>query len=207
MLKTTLLHPEILYALGSAGHGSRVLISDGNYPHSTKSNPAASHVFLNLCPGVLTATQVLEAIVGAIPIEAAQVMATADGSEPPIWSEFRAILPGNELEPLERFAFYDAASEPDVALVVATGEQRIYANILLTIGVVMPDATPLQIGATPKIVSAPPVKALPSSETAEAPVKRGRKPKVESGNTESEEVAVEEPAPVKPAESSPTLFE
>lgn len=138
MLKTTLLHPEILYALGAAGHGSQVLLSDGNYPHATKSNPAAERVFLNLCPGVLNVTDVLRVIAGAIPVEAAHVMATADGSEPPIWSEFREILPGTELQPLERFAFYDAASTPDVALVVATGEQRIYANVLLTIGVVPP---------------------------------------------------------------------
>jgi L-fucose mutarotase len=40
---------------------------------------------------------------------------------------------------LERFAFYDVARSPNVALVIATGEQRIYANILLTIGVVPPD--------------------------------------------------------------------
>jgi len=42
------------------------------------------------------------------------------------------------LEPLERFTFYETASSDDVALVVATGEQRLYANLLLTIGVVMP---------------------------------------------------------------------
>ncbi|MGI6377286.1 MAG: RbsD/FucU domain-containing protein [Anaerolineae bacterium] len=35
-----------------------------------------------------------------------------------------------------RFDFYEAARGQDVALVIATGEQRIYANILLTIGVV-----------------------------------------------------------------------
>jgi L-fucose mutarotase len=138
MLKTTLLHPEILYALGSAGHGSQVLISDGNYPHATKSNPSAEKVFLNLAPGVLNVTDVLKVVAGAIPVEAVHVMATADGFEPPIWAEFRDILPDNSLEPLERFAFYDAASGSDVALVIATGEQRIYANILLTIGVVMP---------------------------------------------------------------------
>jgi L-fucose mutarotase len=138
MLKTTLLHPEILYTLGAAGHGSRVLISDGNYPHTTGSNPAAERVFLNLAPGLLTATDVLRVIAGAIPVEAAHVMATADGSEPPIWGEFRALLPGQTLEQIERFAFYEAASQPNVALVIATGEQRIYANILLTIGVVPP---------------------------------------------------------------------
>ena len=138
MLKTTLLHPEILYALGSAGHGSQVLIADGNYPFTTGSNPAAEKVFLNLTPGVLTVTDILRVLAQAIPVEAAHVMATADGSEPPIFAEFRAILPNNPLKPLERFAFYEAASTPNVALVIASGEQRIYANILLTIGVVPP---------------------------------------------------------------------
>ena len=43
-----------------------------------------------------------------------------------------------ELEKIERFKFYDAAGTPDVCLTVATGDQRIYANLLLTIGVVKP---------------------------------------------------------------------
>ncbi len=93
---------------------------------------------MNLRPGLVDASEVLRALAGAIPVEAAQVMATADGSEPAIWAEFRDLLPGLPLEPLERFAFYDAASTSDAALVIATGEQRIYANLLLTIGVVPP---------------------------------------------------------------------
>ena len=32
MLKTKLLQPEILGILGMAGHGTQVLIADGNYP-------------------------------------------------------------------------------------------------------------------------------------------------------------------------------
>ena len=39
MLKTRLLHPEILNALARAGHGSRVLIADGNYPFATEAAP------------------------------------------------------------------------------------------------------------------------------------------------------------------------
>ena len=39
---------------------------------------------------------------------------------------------------LGRFPFYAAARGSDVALVIATGEQRVYANLLLTIGVVPP---------------------------------------------------------------------
>lgn len=138
MLKTQLLHPDILRALAGAGHGSQVLIADGNYPASTGSPQTAAHVYLNLAPGLVTATDALKAIASAIPVEAAHVMATADGSIPPIFAEFTDILGGMTLEPVERFAFYGKASEPSTCLVVATGEQRVYANILLTIGVVPP---------------------------------------------------------------------
>lgn len=138
MLRTALLHPEILRALAQAGHGAQVLIADGNYPFVTRSHPLAARVYLNLAPGVVSATEVLRAIAPAIPVEAAHVMATADGSEPALWADFRALLPNTPLQPLERFAFYEAASQPDVALVIATAEQRVYANLLLTIGVVPP---------------------------------------------------------------------
>ena len=138
MLRYQLLHPEILAALGGAGHGSQILIADGNYPFETRSNPIARRVFLNLAPGMLTATDVLSVLVDAIPIEAAHVMVPDAGDEPPIFGEFRSLLGGLELYILRRFEFYDAARGPDVALVIATGERRIYANILLTIGVVPP---------------------------------------------------------------------
>ena len=141
MLKYGLTHPEILSALGSAGHGSKVLIADGNYPFSTGSNPAASHVYLNLTRGFAPVDEVLAVLVDALVIEAAHVMTPADGSEPPIFAAFRKTLPADvSLQGLERFTFYDTARQQDTALVIATGEQRIYANILLTIGVVPPDA-------------------------------------------------------------------
>jgi L-fucose mutarotase len=138
MLRYKLLHPEILAALGAAGHGSQILIADGNYPFATRSNPEARRVFLNLAPGLLTAIDVLSVLVEAIPIETAHVMVPDAGEEPPIFSEFRTLLSGMELYILRRFEFYDAARGSDVALVIATGERRIYANILLTIGVVSP---------------------------------------------------------------------
>ena len=36
MLNTPLVHSDILSILGRAGHGSKILIADGNYPFSTK---------------------------------------------------------------------------------------------------------------------------------------------------------------------------
>jgi len=148
MLKTTLLHPQINEALARAGHGSKVLIADGNYPASTSLGPNATLVSLNLSPGLVNGRQVLGALCSAIPVEAAAVMETlkegpyAMAEDPPIWAEYRAILGDNgfdgELDPIERFAFYEATAQPEVALVIQTAEQRIYANLLLTIGVVMP---------------------------------------------------------------------
>ena len=139
MLRYTLLHPEILAALGSAGHGSQILIADGNYPFATRAHPHAKRVYLNLAPGVLSATDVLHVLVDAIPIEAAHVMVPDTGDEPAIFGEFRARMPERELYILRRFEFYDAACGNDVALVIATGERRVYANLLLTIGVVPPE--------------------------------------------------------------------
>lgn len=136
MLKSTLLHPGILGALGTLGHGSMVLLADGNFPFATHTNPAATRVYLNVRPGLVSVTDVLEPLVASIPVEAAHVMQPADGPEPDIFAEFRALVPGNPLQPVERFSFYDMARRSEVGLVVATGEARIYANILLTIGVV-----------------------------------------------------------------------
>ena len=138
MLKTTMTHPGILAALAGAGHGSTVLIADGNYPVGTKTYEGAALEYLNLCPGSPTVTDVLKVVAETIPIEAAAVMQPAEGAEPPIFQEFRQILPAVELDRLDRFNFYDTASEPDLCLAIGTGEQRVYANILLTIGVVPP---------------------------------------------------------------------
>jgi L-fucose mutarotase len=148
MLKGQLLHPQIAAALARAGHSSKVLISDGNYPHWTKKGPNAEVVYLNLAPGLVNVTDVLKALVTVIPIEAAEVMEPMKSGpyalkeDPPIWNEFRQILHGAgvdvELTKVERFKYYDLAGSPDVCLTIATGEQRIYANLMLTIGVVKP---------------------------------------------------------------------
>ena len=98
-------------------------------------------------PAPSPAPEALKVLVGAIPIELAEVMAPMGRSgpyamknDPEIYAEFRKHLQvadvKGELTKLERFKFYDAAAAPDVCLTIATGEQRIYANILLTIGVV-----------------------------------------------------------------------
>jgi L-fucose mutarotase len=146
MLKGTLIHPQILEALGRAGHGSRILIADGNYAFGTRLGPNARLVSLNLSPGLVSCLQVLTALVTAVPIESAAVMQYettgpyALQAEPPVWGEFRRILQGAgasaALQPLERHEFYRASGTPDVILTIATGEMAFFANLLLTIGAV-----------------------------------------------------------------------
>lgn len=137
MLKTSLLHPELLAALGGAGHGAKVLIADGNYPFSTKANPAAKRIYLNLAPGMLNVLDVLTVVSSVIPIEQAEIALMADSKEAPIIGEYRKLL-GIQIPFIshDRYRFYDACKSEDTAIVIATGEQRIFANILLTIGVV-----------------------------------------------------------------------
>jgi L-fucose mutarotase len=143
VLKTKLLHPGILAALAECGHGSRVLISDGNFPHRTAPNAGAARVYLNLSPGRLTVTDVLDALVPAIPIERAAFMDPQDDTDarPDAHAEIARLLPeGTPLDHIRRHDFYTATAASDVGLVIATADVRPYANVLLTIGVV--SATP-----------------------------------------------------------------
>jgi L-fucose mutarotase len=96
-------------------------------------------VFLNLRPGLVSVPDILETLAAVLPIESALVMVPPDGPDPEIFADFRRLLPrGVPLEKKQRLAFYEEAKSPDTALVIASGEQRIYANILLVIGVVKP---------------------------------------------------------------------
>lgn len=145
MLKHTLIHPEINAILARAGHHGKILIADGNYPASSTLGPNATLISLNLMPGLVNCTQVLEALLSAIPIEAANTMGIpatdpyALGGDPPIWNEYRRILKTAqldiELKPIEKWEFYDAVASRDHVLTIQTAEQALWANLLLTIGV------------------------------------------------------------------------
>lgn len=139
MLYGTIVHPPLLGALAAAGHGSTILIADGNYPVATGTRPGAERVFLNFAPGMLTVTQILQGLTAAVPIEAAAVMTPGDGTVIDAHQEYRATLPAQTAwDELGRFEFYERCRETDLALVIASGDQRVYANLLLTIGVRQP---------------------------------------------------------------------
>jgi L-fucose mutarotase len=139
MLKTQLLHPEILGVLGQNGHGAKILIADGNFPVGTCSPTTARKVFLNFAPDMLKVTEVLNVLKDFIPIESATIMVPPDGQPQEVHSEFGEILKNClEITALKRHEFYDKAKSTDVCLAIATGETRRFANILIEIGVVKP---------------------------------------------------------------------
>lgn len=147
MLKHQLIHPKINEVLGKAGHHGKVLIADGNYPASSTLGPHAELVSLNLAPGIVSCTQVLQALVSAMPFEQANTMMYqttgpyALNSDPPVWEEYREVFRQAsldlQLEPVEKFAFYTAVNTTDHVLTIQTADQGLFANLLLSIGVRM----------------------------------------------------------------------
>lgn len=137
MLRYTLTHGPTLSALASLGHGSRVLIADGNYPFATAMHPRAELVHLNWRPGLLDVDEVLTTLLDAVPFEAATVMTPPPDAPVAAHDGYRRVLgPGVPLGTLDRFAFYDAVRAPETGLVIATGDQRSHANLLLEVGFV-----------------------------------------------------------------------
>jgi L-fucose mutarotase len=148
MLKHTLIHPKINEVLARAGHHSKVLIADGNYPAYNTLGPNAELVSLNLSPGLVSCVDVLKALVTAIPIEAANTMGIPSDDphalqgDPPIWADYRRVFEDSELSielsPITKWDFYDAVASRDHVLTIQTAEQALWANLLLTIGVRKP---------------------------------------------------------------------
>ena len=144
MLKHQLIHPRINEVLARAGHHARILIADGNYPASTKKGPGAELVSLNLSPGVVTVAQALRALLGAVPVDRVNTMGIppddpyAQKGEPTVWEEYRRILASAglqlTLEPIPKWDFYEAVNSPDHVLTIQTGDQALWANVLLTMG-------------------------------------------------------------------------
>jgi L-fucose mutarotase len=139
MLKglSPLLSPDLLHVLASMGHGDEIVLADANFPAATH---AKRLVYL---PG-LRAPDVLDAVLSVMPLDtfvpqAAFTMQVGGDptAVPEVVAEFNAVLKNRDCQAavsLERFAFYERAAQ--AFAVVATGETRLYGNILLKKGVV-----------------------------------------------------------------------
>lgn len=134
-----LLSPDLLRTLRAMGHGDDIAIVDANYPAEASGRPV-------LRLDGHSATAVLDAILSVLPLDtfvpdaAWRMEVVGDPArEEPIFDEFRAIMarregPDFRLATLERFAFYAQARQ--AFALVATGERRLYGNVILRKGVI-----------------------------------------------------------------------
>lgn len=134
-----ILSPELVKILMEMGHGDEIVIADGNFPSETIGKRVVR------CDGH-GVPELLDAIMKLFPLDTytdkpVMLMEVVKGDPvvPTIWDEYKEIInkyePENcKIEMIERFAFYERAKT--AYAVVATGEEAIYANIILKKGVV-----------------------------------------------------------------------
>ena len=139
-----LLNADLLYALRAMGHGDEIAIVDANFPATTMARR------LIRLDGV-SATRAAEAILSVLPLDdfvdrpAMRMQVVGDPKfVPPVCHEFRALVDraagcSLPLGVVERQKFYDRVRLCYV--VVATGEARLYGNLILTKGVIRPEPT------------------------------------------------------------------
>jgi L-fucose mutarotase len=133
-----LLGPDLLHALRAMGHGDEIAVVDANYP-------ATSNAIRLIRIDGADAVRVIDAILSVMPLDsfvevaAFRMEVVGDPKKvPPVCREFERVVqrraPGHEVGTLERFKFYERANRAFAH--VATGERRLYGNLILTKGVV-----------------------------------------------------------------------
>lgn len=136
----TAISPDLLHLMMTMGHGDCLVLADGNFPADSSAQRIVRADGLDM-------PTVLEAVLQFLPMDTyvddpVQVMQPVDDSipEPPIWTTFRGLLEASEGRPMElalveRFDFYERAR--NAYGIVATSETALYANVILTKGVVV----------------------------------------------------------------------
>lgn len=154
-----LLGPELLCALRAMGHGDEIAIVDANYPaqaHAKRCLRADGH----------SAPAMLEAVLTVLPLDR-MVEAAAFRPVPPdrpehaIHTEFDELVaayePGLLVAPLLGESFYDRVKS--AYLILASGERRLYGNIILRKGVIE-DGAKARAGVNEKRRQTPQIERL-----------------------------------------------
>ncbi len=142
MLKgiSKLVSPELIKILCEMGHGDEIVIADGNFP---SENFGKRIVRADGIKG----TDMLDAVLSLIPLDTysdpnfvlMKLMPCDEGKiQPTIWTEYAEIACRHDknvkIGNVDRFDFYERAK--NAYAVIATGEEAVYANIILKKGVI-----------------------------------------------------------------------
>ena len=138
-----LLNADLLHALRAMGHGDEIAVGDANFPAATMAKR------LVRLDGV-DALRAVAAILTLLPLDdfiehpASRMQVVGDPKAvPPVCREFQKLVDRAAGKPLplaaiERHVFYERVKA--CYAVVATGETRLYGNLILTKGVIRPTA-------------------------------------------------------------------
>jgi len=129
-----LLRGDLLAALDQMGHGDVLVIADANFPGRRLADQVINVQGAD-------APRVMRAVASVFPVDdgAPISLMVSPTGRLPVQDEL-VLAAGGEghglgVVELDRFAFYEAASEARVVLI--TGELRSYGNVLLRKGVVV----------------------------------------------------------------------
>ena len=135
-----LLSPDLLRVLRAMGHGDEIAIVDGNYP-------AEAHAARLVRMDGHDVTAVADAVLSVMPLDdmvphaafRPGIAGDPDRREP-VFDALEAVVarhePGVAVVPLQGDAFYDRVRA--AFALVATGERRLYGNLVLRKGVIRP---------------------------------------------------------------------
>ncbi len=140
-----ILSPELIKALCEMGHSDKILLADANFPGKSSAERCKA-TFLRM--DGIGVPALLEAILTLMPLdlytdEPAMVMdvdVRDKGMQIPIHDTYREIVAKHDprgkaaVAQYERYAFYEKANACTV--IVQTGEEAIYANIIIQKGVI-----------------------------------------------------------------------
>ncbi|NLU28542.1 MAG: L-fucose mutarotase [Bacteroidales bacterium] len=132
------LSPQLVKALMEMGHGDEIVLGDANFPGCSLSTNV-------IRADGLSGAVLLKAILELFPLDTysehsvfLMEVTPGDDYKPDVWEEYKEILSASgepfSIGHLERFAFYDRAKT--TFAVIASGEEALYANIILKKGVV-----------------------------------------------------------------------
>ena len=132
-----ILGPEILFVLREMGHGDQIALVDGNYPasaHATKLIRADGIELIPLLDAILDILPIdknIDAIVRAINVTKTDGIDTIHKNIEKTcnYYNFKAV-------PLDAESFYKRVK--NAFAVIATTERSLYANVILTKGILLP---------------------------------------------------------------------
>lgn len=137
-----IISPELLKVLCEMGHGDRIVLADGNFPCESMGKNAVV-----IRADSIGVSELLKAILQLFPLDASiekpvtlMEVSAGDDVVTPIWDEFKEIVAANDergadaFKEIGRFDFYDETRSS--YCIVATGEEALYANVMLQKGVV-----------------------------------------------------------------------